>query len=221
MPTSQKKEIGKKGLGSGVLRSAIAVLMSIFSVQKSTVRYHRRLVRIPMLERMELRKLMAADISYVSMNTVDTSLAATSGGSCAQVSEPTERVSATTETFDVNRDGQISELDFQLVVDYLSQRATGLNQANTVEGEPDQDSLSESMLENIDVNGDGLITPRDALLVVNRIQFYSPLVPCTCSTCLGETIGAICSNASNDRLDTVATQEVVAPVVLALEWSPQ
>jgi hypothetical protein len=47
---------------------------------------------------------------------------------------------------------------------------------------------SHDGVERFDANRDGVLTPLDALTILNRIHFYNPLVPCNCGQCLANAV---------------------------------
>jgi len=177
--------------------------------------------RLPMLENFEERQLMAIDMEFVAPLTQSTSGAVVS--SACQPVVATERVSDATKSLDVDRDGRISNLDFLAILNYINQRSTRSLDAfpaspvtavsPNLEGEAIQNFES---LEKMDVNSDGQIAPLDVLLIVDRIQRYNPLTPCTCAACLATDSGIKCESISA----AIPAQAGIASVELAPQWQP-
>lgn len=180
-------------------------------------------LRLPMLENFEARQLMAADMQIAEPLTQ--SVSASAVVLACQPVTVTERVSDTTQYFDVDGDGRISNLDFLGILDHLNQRSTIRSEkispdpsnviVANVEGEDGPTSDAIDSLERMDVNSDGQVSPLDVLLIANQIQLYNPLTPCTCGACLSANPGIKCETAA------LEAQAALGAVELAPQWQPQ
>ncbi len=125
-------------------------------------------------EQLEERRLKAADLAVPSIPLAH------------------EQVSAATQSLDVDGDNWITHKDALGVISALVSQAAARSNPNSptqtagLEGE----SLQQSGLA--DVDGNGQISPADVLAIVDRIQFYNPLVPCTCASCVRSTMSNAC-----------------------------
>ncbi len=125
-------------------------------------------------EQLEERRLKAADIAVPTVPLAH------------------EQVSAVTQSLDVDGDNWITHRDALGVINALvTQTAARSNpnspiQAVGLEGE----GLQRGGLADVDGNGE--ISPADVLAIVDRIQFYNPLVPCTCASCVRSTMSNAC-----------------------------
>ncbi len=124
-------------------------------------------------EVMESRQLMAADVQ------IDPTISANpNAGPVYLQATDANRAS------DVNQDGVINHRDAHSVVSFLNSRTA---QDQGVEGEAN---------EQMDVNGDGEVSPLDLMWIVNQVNEYDPLTPCDCGACSRPSVEGRCENAS-------------------------
>lgn len=176
-----------------------------------------RSFRMPMMEVMETRQLMAADLQ-VSMMPVVADTAPNEVRACSQVIVAVATSNETSQ-LDVDGDSQISQSDFQLVLEHITERALSLKSSPAVTASGEGDSNQSQNVVNLDVTGDGFVTPRDALVIASQLNFYNTLVPCKCASCMGsagEGGQSDCvrkpSTAVNPTAETLTT--------LAPNWQP-
>lgn len=111
-----------------------------------------------------------------------------------------ERVTAETQSLDTDGDLSITHKDAWLVTQFLKQQAVALSNAQVT----DSGLIGESEANaDLDVNSDGIVSPSDVLWIVDRIQFYNPLVPCNCSACVQSALGNSCSSVEIGRIQAI------------------
>lgn len=135
------------------------------------------------IEKCELRQLAAADlrVGLVADIIPTESLAVAQYCSPAPVvgAAVYEKAEGEFASFDTDLDGFISPFDVDLIVRHL---------AADVSYGPNLPPLERVGNFPVDVNHDGVVSASDALAVINRVQFYNSLVPCTCANCLATAV---------------------------------
>ncbi len=113
----------------------------------------------------------------------------TVGPSGEIVSQPLkvyEQVDKTNQNLDVDLDGYITPDDAKLIIASLQRDPVFGPLANlgssVASGE--QGNGVGTTSRDLDVNDDGIVSPSDALAVMNRVHFYNALIPCTCAGCV-------------------------------------
>ncbi|MCA9127596.1 MAG: hypothetical protein KDB22_10945 [Planctomycetales bacterium] len=138
---------------------------------------------VPLFEKLELRRMMAADLSLGIQPDQSPAEPLTPAEFCTEIAvaaQPVyERAEGDVASLDVNRDGFISPDDVDLVASQIAGK-------QGIGPEPLETEQAEAY--DFDVNRDGFVSPADALAVINRVHWYNSLVPCNCAQCLANAV---------------------------------